>query len=618
MLAKLSGIDKVSIVGLSKSIEAEEKTNTISGLAQKLNISLMSELRNREKLVQKIIAEISSSTINEFSKFKIFKDIVAFLMERSGAHQLNNNRKSYAPWFKEFIISIKELNQITYSELSDLTSISVDTLMGFKSNAHIILQKKPIDTKSEIIACAWNNASPWNKKSLDTFWAYLGKTYCELSISFKEMRQILINLGLRYPRGPKIENHGTRVKRNFSPHALWEGDAKQIKIIINNKEFVYSWYAFIDQRITLLVGSNIGKQENSDNFLAALKDGGRKIGLHPIGILIDNRLSDTDLSPIREFCKEHNIEIVRTFPGNSKSNGNIENNFSIFERFVGDININGTTMEEIASGVANAFIEVFTQQRNHSPRKRMAGRTPMEANENVMRPELHRNAIEKLAKRFEKKNENIEDKWKLISRAQKHFGCLNQESILKIQKILSKHTVKDIIAAQAAYLAQISKHPDNAYGSEYFFAILRHKRETKVKRTYNEAFRAGVKVANDLFPSEDKTESDCADFIIEELIKIQAETTPSLRMLKLDAIAWWMVGYGSKNSLQRLWRLVGDLVEKNLSFNLNWWLSINEFLYEKIGNLLFIDSPKGKSTYKNYNMCLKKINLGHYNLSSSS
>ena len=112
-----------------------------------------------------------------------------------------------------------------------------------------------------------------------------------------------------------------QVKKSFEPHTLWEGDGKQMNIIINGGIYSSCWYAFVDQTTTLLVGSSITDNESPESFLEALKESKSNIGFYAIGVLIDNRLPETDLSSVKEFAKEHGITIARTFPGNSKSNG---------------------------------------------------------------------------------------------------------------------------------------------------------------------------------------------------------------------------------------------------------------------------------------------------------
>src|SRR5690606_33887262 len=95
--------------------------------------------------------------------------------------------------------------------------------------------------------------------------------------------------------------------------------------------------------------------ESATSFLCALRDGERRTGLNPIGVLIDNRLGESDMSDVFRFCKEYGIVLVRTFPGNPKTNGIIEGNFSIFERFVGDLEVSGRTPEELGRSIATAI-----------------------------------------------------------------------------------------------------------------------------------------------------------------------------------------------------------------------------------------------------------------------
>jgi transposase InsO family protein len=607
MLTKISDIDKVSIVAFAKEIEKEANTSTISELSRSLKIPLMSENRNREDLIKRILAETPKPETK--LKFSLIKKIISFLLEKSGAVQNNKIRKSYAPWFKSFILDLNK--EVTFTELAELTNVSTETLMGFSSEKLYLLEKKPIDSKHDLLATAWSGASGRQRKTLESFWFYLGTYFPELSISFKEMRENLIELGLRSPRGPQIKDRGALVKKPFAPHAIWEGDGKEIKIRINGEEFIFSWYAFTDQRTTLLVGSNIAKTESSTNFLAAIKEGRDKMGFYSIGILIDNKLADNDYSSISEFCKEHNIVIVKTFPGTPKTNGNIENNFSIFERYVGEINIIGTNPEELACQIAKNIIEVFTQQRNHRERKRLFGKTPIEACKNLLRPEHNRTEIEKLASRLEKKIKSHEINWNLISEARKKFENLTIESENKIKKEIFRYSQNEIVAAEASYLAQISKHPENKYGPEYFLAILRYKREAIAKRTYNEAFRAGIEKANILLSDKYETPEETAENIIAEFLELQNEKSPLRRILRLDALSLWMVGYSTKYSIEELWRLVVGLSEKTLVLNLKWWSSIVEYLNDKIGNLLFNERPKVTPEFKSMT---KKLDLDTNNL----
>ena len=311
------------------------------------------------------------------SEGALAKCLIAELLHHSDAVQINEDRKSYAPWLKCLVMRLKERG-FQYVDMAALLGIDPETLRGFRKSNLIDLAKKPIDNMSLSVMAAWNGASDYARQTLDHFWSYLGRHHQNLKVSREEMRQTLINLGLKYPRGPKIKDEGAMVKKAFAPHTLWEGDGKQMNIYINGEKFSYCWYAFCDQRTTLIVGSTIGETESSSTFLRALKAGSEKAGFYAVGILVDNRISDADLSAVKNFCEEHNIVLVRTYPGNPRTNGNIENNFSVFERHVGDIQIVGENKWEIAQSIAQMVAEIFTQQRNHSPRRRLGYMSPEE------------------------------------------------------------------------------------------------------------------------------------------------------------------------------------------------------------------------------------------------
>ncbi len=580
MLAQISPADKVSIVAIARNIQAEIGTQTISALAAHLGVPLMSEARNRKDLTARIQSEATAPAKPQVPAF--VSDLIAMLCQRSGAIMVNKERRSYAEWFKSSLVDLHDKG-IPWIELANLTGISIDTIQGFASHHNPIGKKEPISPQHDHIAGIWNESAIHHRRSLENFWLHLQRRHRDTAVTYKEMRQILIDLGLYGQRGPKVVNHGAQVKKSFEPHAIWEGDAKQIKVQVNGHSFVYYWYAFVDQKTTLLVGSTIGAAESSQEFLDALKSGGAHQDTFPIGILIDNRLEGSDLGPIRDFCEEHQIELLRIFPGSSKTNGNIENNFSIFETQVGSLEINAATPYEIGKALVQAIVEVFTQQRNHRPRGRLADRTPAEAAEKAKRPETARDAIEAMANRFEEENKQIDEKWCIISAARQHFGAISEASQNKIKGEIGKYPVNDIIAAQAAYIAQIVKYPDRHYGPEYFLGILRHKREGKAKDIYNETYRAGAELTQMLFPHLGLNTGSNAASIVDLLIEIQDEPTPAHRMLRLDALCWWLIGLDSREGVAALWQSVGDCAATTRAMTLRWWGAINEYVTDRIG-----------------------------------
>ena len=401
--------------------------------------------------------------------------------------------------------------------------------------------------------------------------------------------QALIDLGLRYPRGPSIKNEGTHKKRYFAPHALWEGDGKTLKIRINGEEFSYCWYAFIDQNTTLLVGSSLTGSESAESFLAALKSGKETAGFLAMGVLIDNRLTNENKTAVKEFCLEHGIVLVNTFPGNSKSNGIIEGNFSIFEKQVGEIRVNGQTPEEIAKSIARNVIEIFTQQRNHRPRKRLNGQTPAEAAKEARRPENQKQLLEKLRDRLLREELSIETKLQLIANLMAKFEPMSEESQLKFRSQLKQFSPDEIIAAGARFTAQQSKHPERFYRSEYFMAILRFKREEGAKAAYNEAFRAGHKALNEIAQTDLKTRdlSQCATKLVAFLAVCANRPGPSHLLMSLESLCFGLLDFVAISRLPELWRKIELAVQRSRDISLAKWQIMAEFIAERLGMFIF-------------------------------
>ena len=595
MIDTISAKDKLSIVALARMISGQHAADDISRLAKTLEVPLTSEWRNRKTVVERLTVPIVPicNSLEQEQQISVARNLIANLMERSSATQVNEERNTYSPWFKQLIVKLMD-EGASYKTIRQLTGISEDCLPKFRKDISLSLIKGPISDDHKLISQAWHSAKPKQRKTLERFWNFFGRNYRDTMISYDRVAIVLMELGLRYPRSKKSKDYGAQVKKEFCPNAIWEGDGKEITIYINEARYSFCWYAFVDQNTTLIVGSNVGRTESSSLFLSALKDAHQKRGVLAYGILLDNRLGEHDLSPVQDFCREHGISIVRTFPGNSKSNGMIENNFSIFEKFVGEIRIHGTNPHELAASVVRNVLEIFTQQRNHTRRRRFGDYSPFDLTTSDRPPEYIRSEVEKLAMRMAVNALGAELRWDKIRPARQHFGDLSEKSIAKIMRQLVKYTIEDIQLAQTKYLAQVDKYPAKTYGVEYFMAIVRHSREEQAKRTANEVYRASMESMIDFDAQNYRPFSELRDEILEVFEEVTEMKTPGERMARLDALCFWFAQYSVTHSVPQLWTAVSQAAEKSLLLSLNSWLEIQDYLARRIGRLLTIEKQVGR------------------------
>ena len=92
--------------------------------------------------------------------------LVRTLLKRSKGFQENDDRGSYAPWFKEAVFDLLQTEGVTYQDVTNLTGIAVKTLEKFlEFVAQLNIEKKPITELHHLVEKAWEMAADFEKKS---------------------------------------------------------------------------------------------------------------------------------------------------------------------------------------------------------------------------------------------------------------------------------------------------------------------------------------------------------------------------------------------------------------------------------------------------------------------
>ncbi len=406
---------------------------------------------------------------------------------------IKDERHQMSSEFKDFLILKKEEFNLSWEDVHRLLGIPVDTLKKLKGQKSTDRDDDEDNSNGSSLMeipdhIIWKLRkyfhSRESKASVKEFIEKNPDVLSEMKLDYREFSSLLIRLGFISPRGIFLNNTGLDVIKRFSPNAIWGTDGKNINIEINGVTHRWVWQCLIDYKTTVLVGGVINKSETTDNLLEAILQARETLGVSPMAIVLDNRLSE-NLPAIKQYLDEMGIEIIKTFPGNSKSNGIIENNFRVFEKWVhgndGVIKINAQTPEALSLSIAKLLTEVFTQLRGHSPRASLGGKSSSEVAKNnfpLSNEEYQRikDEIKALASRF--KNEyskpiTSESKEQALSIAIELVKPPNLD-LFKKRLSASIFTVELILKAIGIFKTQVQKNPEKHFDHTYFGGILRN------------------------------------------------------------------------------------------------------------------------------------------------
>lgn len=393
-------------------------------------------------------------------------------------------RNSFDPAYKAFIEDCRARHGLTLERVAQVLGVSLDTLKKFSryTEARLpeagsypeILPQKGVELANQYLR------SGKGAKSVKSFCERNPELLVELGMNYRQVLGWLGELGLVSPRGIFLKNTGLDKILRFKPNQLWASDGKKLVVIFNGEIFTSSWQCLVDGKTSALMGGVVRDEENTVNLVEALKEAEEKTGITPLGIVLDNRLSE-NLPAVRPYFEERGIEIVKIFPGNSKSNGMIEENFNVFDRWVGAIKINGTTPDQIVRSIMQALVEIFTQMRNHKPRRGLSFKTAKEVmNESIpATPEEEaqvRAKLKELADRL--KNEQARP---IVSEQKK---AAIQQAIAKTkppqpdvfeERLKSARFTPDLLLQALAVLEKVRlEHPEKSFGYTYYGGIARN------------------------------------------------------------------------------------------------------------------------------------------------
>jgi hypothetical protein len=409
--------------------------------------------------------------------------ILRYEVEHPGSREAGV-RTHFDPAYKSFVNERRNQAGLSVQKASEILSIPLDTLKKFSRNCRVETEATKLPDRLSESAVDLVNTFLRAGKGIKTVKGFCERNQAllaELGMSYRKALSWLRHLGLVSERGIFLKNKGMDRIIRFKPNMVWGTDGKIMQVAVRGEVFTWVWQCLVDGATTVYVGNIVSHGETTENLKKLLELGEKNSGMTPLAIVIDNRLSE-NLPAIKEYLDSRGIVIVKTFPGNPKSNGITEGNFSVFESWVGGkVEISGNTNEEISKSIAEMLVEVFTQLRSHAPRKSLSNKSATEVMSQIP-PATHEETVaakeklQELADRFKSEQAQpllSEQKKVAIEQAIQHAKPKDGE-LFRTRLKPSIYTADLILQSIAVFERAKQKFPEKNYDHTYYAGILRN------------------------------------------------------------------------------------------------------------------------------------------------
>ncbi len=449
--------------------------------AQKQLMTKLSKNSPEQKRIEELEMHVQElHTLNSENNFII--RYYKYLQEHPECF-IDGPNKYYSNDLKQFVLDQKKEYGLTFERIECLIQIPVNTLKKFIYTKESFLEDAPEELPDEVLKLLNEYLRTGKRfKSVKRLCKKHPELLKNLGMTYRQALAWLSKLGFVNPRGVFLKNTGLDRIIRFNPNSVWGTDGKMINVIINGVNYRWVWQCLIDYKTTVIVGGLVTPFENTENLLNAIKASKNKTGVTPLAIVMDNRLSE-NLPAIKEYLDKYGIEVIKIFPGNSKSNGIIENNFHIFERWIGGkIIVEGENMSALSKSIAQMIVEIFTQLRNHKKFKNSSKSPQKIMNESMDNPpsqkeiETMKEKIDELVNRFKRENDIPEisiQKEMAIEQAAACTAVKDKETFCK-RLSRTEYTHNLILEAIAIYKTRTLQNPEKNYDHTYFGGILRN------------------------------------------------------------------------------------------------------------------------------------------------
>lgn len=280
--------------------------------------------------------------------------------------------------------------------------------------------------------------------------------------------------------------HGARVRRRRpgfyqqlrQEHAngLVSVDGKEFTVMLGGEVHRLNLELCVDVNTFAHSGYSIAKSETAEEMIKVLEMHRQAWG-SPLAVVSDHGSANLAGSTF-DYLKHHDIEILPAGPANPKGNGTVEGAFSEMAEVIGDINLDTSSSQTLASSVLTKIVSVYVTMRNRLARRgdRMSPLAAMA----VPGAEELRKADKKRFRRRKKQRLAGPEQSKKVDRLHWLLGHHQLEvdatPLKRAEKCIAWYDLAVISAAEEAFLKAVARD-DGRRTLPYFFGILRNMQQ---------------------------------------------------------------------------------------------------------------------------------------------
>lgn len=311
-------------------------------------------------------------------------ELLAYLYEHPGAVSGSSRRHRYSRGFRLAVLELVEAHpDIEREAVAHAIALPLPTLKDWLKGGEFDVEPEEdeqlavLTAKEARIATLLDEFKRWD----GDFVSFCDHVQHNIHLPFGRtaISTILHAHGARTPRsrpGRSPDESALREAfQTFFPNAQWVGDGSEMAITLNGTRYVCNLELMVDPYSGAFVGANIRPTEDAEAVTETFDDGHESTAATPIALLLDNKPSNYAPEVVDAVAP---TTIIRATPFRGQNKAHVEGGFGLLKSTLGELNITGSTPEQLAFAVIATMVTVWGRTINHRPRRDRGGRSRAE------------------------------------------------------------------------------------------------------------------------------------------------------------------------------------------------------------------------------------------------